>query len=89
VGLGWDRAFGNVGESGVIDEKRKGWVEIDNRWAIPGLRAFLESVSEPLTGMPFLQLGSRSNSLFDVGLWLSCKICMGKDQQQSVSCIYR
>jgi hypothetical protein len=31
VGLGWDRAFGNVNETGSIDEEGKGWVEIDQR----------------------------------------------------------
>lgn len=29
VGLGWDKAFGEVGESGDIDNEGKGWVEID------------------------------------------------------------
>lgn len=30
VGLGWDRAFGTVNDMGLMDEKTKGWVEIDN-----------------------------------------------------------
>ena len=32
LGLGWDRAFGDL-ENG-IDEERKRWVEIDNAGAI-------------------------------------------------------
>lgn len=31
VGLGWDKAFGKVDEMGYIDEKRKGWVEIEEK----------------------------------------------------------
>ena len=34
VGLGWDRAFGVVDETGKIDDTTKGWVEIDNAGAI-------------------------------------------------------
>lgn len=30
VGLGWERAFGNVGPDGNIDEDGKGWVDIEN-----------------------------------------------------------
>jgi hypothetical protein len=29
VGLGWDRAFGNVDTMGNVDEEGKHWVEID------------------------------------------------------------
>jgi hypothetical protein len=31
VGLGWANAFGNVDETGEIDEDLKGWVEIENK----------------------------------------------------------
>jgi len=41
VGLGWARAFGAVNEMGDIDEKGKGWVEIDNRdQVVPIWQAF-------------------------------------------------
>jgi hypothetical protein len=29
VGFGWDKAFGVVDAMGEIDDKAKGWVEID------------------------------------------------------------
>ncbi|RDB29466.1 hypothetical protein Hypma_016066 [Hypsizygus marmoreus] len=34
VGLGWDRAFGAVDDMGYVDEKRKRWVEIDQKGQI-------------------------------------------------------
>jgi hypothetical protein len=41
VGLGWDRAFGVVDETGTMDGKTKAWVEIDNAGQIePSWDAF-------------------------------------------------
>jgi len=34
VGLGWDRAFGKVDDMGIVDQKGKLWVEIDEKGAI-------------------------------------------------------
>lgn len=34
VGLGWDKAFGKVDEMGSIDERHKGWIEIEEKGRI-------------------------------------------------------
>ncbi|TFK42000.1 hypothetical protein BDQ12DRAFT_677505 [Crucibulum laeve] len=34
VGLGWDRAFGNVDEMGAIDNEHKRWIDVDQKGAI-------------------------------------------------------
>jgi hypothetical protein len=42
VALGWERAFGRMSISGLIVEKDKGWVEVDNRDQVSPLwEAFL------------------------------------------------
>lgn len=41
VGLGWDRAFGQVDSMGDIDEKHKRWIEIDQKGiVVPLWQAF-------------------------------------------------
>ncbi len=31
VGLGWERAFGEVGDMGYLDDELKGWVELEEK----------------------------------------------------------